>query len=161
MLTEDKGVEPIIPMGLLATKLNCKMHWEEGELKIQHPQKGDIKVVMAEGCLHVQRHVALNLISELEDVKKGVPVSGDFKDEEEWMKQLVDQHPVLRSLPEHLRQRLAVQVGSWSDLPSNRRKSNGMVSRCTCLQVHQRGLLSRRRCRSMGEEKVGCWKLMF
>ena len=161
MLTEDKGVEPIVPMGLLATKLNCKMRWEEGELKIQHPQQGDIKVVMAEGCPHVQRHVALQLISELEDVKKGVPVSGDFKDEEEWMKQLVDQHPVLRSLPEHLRQRLAVQVGSWSDLPSNRRQSNGMVSRCTCLQVHQRGLLSRRRCRSMGEEKVGCWKLMF
>ena len=110
MLTEDKGVEPIIPMGLLATKLNYKMHWEEGELKIQHPQKGDIKVVMAEGCLHVQRHVALNLISELEDVKKGVSASGKFKEEEEWMSQLVDQHPVLQSLPDHLRQQLAVEV---------------------------------------------------
>ena len=110
MLTEDKGVEPIIPMGLLATKLNCKMHWEEGELKIQHPQKGDIKVVMAEGCLHVQRHVALNLISELEDVKKGVSASGKFKEEEGGMSQLVDQHPVLQSLPDHLRQRLAVEV---------------------------------------------------
>ena len=38
------------------------------------------------------------------------------------MKQLVDQHPALCSLPDHLRQRLAVEIGSWNDLPSNRRQ---------------------------------------
>ena len=105
MLTEDKGVELSVQMGLLATKLKCKMHGEEGGLKIQHPQKGGvIKVVMTEGCPHVQ---------------KGVSASGEFKEEEEWMSQPVDQHPVLRSLPDHIRQRLAVEVGGWDDLPSN------------------------------------------
>ena len=37
------------------------------------------------------------------------------------MRKLVEVHPVLRKLPEHIKAKLAVQPGSWSELPANRR----------------------------------------
>ena len=146
MLTEDQEVEPIVPMGQLVTKLKCKMHWEEGELSIQHPQQGDIKVVMTGGCPHVPRQVALQLINELEDVNKGISVSGGFAEEEDWMRKLIDHHPVLRSLPDNIRQRLVVNVGSWNDLPSNRRQRrrwqrDGLMVHMLCDQGVYGGLL--------------------
>ena len=39
MLTEDKGVELSVQMGLLATKLKCKMHGEEGGAEDPTPSK--------------------------------------------------------------------------------------------------------------------------
>ena len=42
------------------------------------------------------------------------------------MQKLVEVHPVLRQLPQHIKTKLAVQPGSWSDLPANRRTRKRM-----------------------------------
>lgn len=44
-----------------------------------------------------------------------------FKEEVEWMEKLVEVHPILRKLPQRIKSKLAVQPGSWSELPANRR----------------------------------------
>ena len=44
-----------------------------------------------------------------------------FEEEKKWMSALVESHPVLRRLPEQVKQSLVVDVGDWKDLPVNRR----------------------------------------
>lgn len=38
------------------------------------------------------------------------------------MKDLVDHHPVLKALPDHVKKSLPVEPGEWSDLPGNKRQ---------------------------------------
>ena len=42
------------------------------------------------------------------------------------MEKLVETHPVLRRLPQHIRSKLAVEPTSWSSLPANRRTRKRM-----------------------------------
>ena len=121
MISPSAVIEPIIPMGMLSQKLNCRISWDRGNMVVNHPQRGNLKVMMKGGCPHVTRDEALALISELEDVKLGIPGSAvEFNAEVAWMEKLVQQHPVLSSLPNHIKERLVVNPGEWSALPGNR-----------------------------------------
>ena len=79
------------------------------------------------------RDEAFALLSELEDVKLGNPGNAvEFNAEVAWMEKLVQQHPVLSSLPNHIKDRLVVNPGDWSALPGNRHarkrwKSGGIM----------------------------------
>lgn len=42
-------------------------------------------------------------------------------EEEKWLRDLVEGHPVLRKLPNHLKSRLEVEPGTWGDFPANKR----------------------------------------
>ena len=46
---------------------------------------------------------------------------GSFKEEVEWMEKLIEVHAVLRKLPQHIKSKLVVSSGQWSDLPANRK----------------------------------------
>ena len=121
MISPSPAIEPIIPMGLLSQELNCDISWKQGSMEIRHPLRGEIKVMMKGSCPHVSRSEALTLIAELEDTKMGIPNGvGSFDAEVAWLRKLVSQHPVLSSLPEHIKERLVVEPGIWNDLPGNR-----------------------------------------
>ena len=82
MMSPDRKVEPIVPMGPLAESLGCKITWQGDQLSIVHPLPGDLKVTQKDGCPQISRQLALDLIAELEDanqgVKKGLEMSDEF-----------------------------------------------------------------------------------
>ena len=123
MVSLDYNIQPIVPMGQLTEKLGCEVHWSGGEVKIRHPEKGQLKVEMQEGCPYIKKKVALDLIRELEDFKIGInKAEVGLQEEEEWMRRLVSAHPVLRTLPDHIKDKLVVPIGDWNQVPGNRRR---------------------------------------
>ena len=121
MIAPSTSTEPILPMGLLAQVLQCRIAWINGTMEIEHPQRGNIPVTMRDGCPHLAKNMALELISEIEDRRLGVPKEvKDFSDEVEWMHKLVQQHPVLSKLPDRIKSRMVISPGDWSALPGNR-----------------------------------------
>ena len=134
MVIERPDVEPIVPMGALIKDLGCRVLWEGDQMKVDHPKRGDIPVSCEEGCPLISRTLALDLIQELEDLKRGVELRRmDFEGEIKWMNGLVESHPVLRGLPEAVKRKLVVKPGEWRILPGNRRlkkkwKREGMVA---------------------------------
>ena len=67
LLSRDVNVQPILPMGLLADELSCKIAWEGKECSVWHPTLGNLDVVMDRGCPEVASEVCLTLIHELEE----------------------------------------------------------------------------------------------
>ena len=126
MISPDPMVEPIVPMGPLAEVLGCEIAWKDGKLSIRHPLRGDLKVSQHNGCPQVSRQLALDLISELEDANQGLKRGLEMSDEFEWLQAMVKAHPVLSQLPDHIKERLAVQPGDWNGLPCNRRWRRAM-----------------------------------
>ena len=126
MISPDPMVEPIVPMGPLAEVLGCEIAWKDGKLSIRHPLRGDLKVSQHNGCPQVSRQLALDLISELEDANQGLKRGLEMSDEFEWLQAMVKAHPVLSQLPDHIKERLAVQPGDWHGLPCNRRWRRAM-----------------------------------
>eukprot|EP00435_Cladocopium_sp_Y103_P026109 s3339_g6.t1 len=123
MVMDEEAVEPIVPMNHLAGHLGYTIHWSQGRMKLSHPHKGDIKVTMCNGCPQVPRKVALKIIQEIEDggwLKKA-EVS---QEEEKWLKELIQRHPVLKTLPEQVKEKLVVKPSdSLKGLPGcNRRR---------------------------------------
>ena len=71
--------------------------------------------------------LTLELIEELENTAVlGKIEERKFREEFEWMKNLVQTRSVLRRLPQHIRSKLAVEATSWSSLPANRRTRKRM-----------------------------------
>lgn len=128
MISEDKDIEPIIVMGQLAETLGCTISWSRGHIQVEHPELGLLPVEDKEGCPQVPLRLALQLIEELELVKKGMKFheTDEFEAEVQWMHQLVNTHPVLSQLPLHVKEKLVVTPSSWSTLPANRRKRRSM-----------------------------------
>eukprot|EP00435_Cladocopium_sp_Y103_P018001 s1166_g4.t1 len=127
MVMDEEAVEPIVPMSPLAGHLGYTIHWSQGRMKLSHPHKGDIKVTMCNGCPQVPRKVALKIIQEIEDggrLKKA-EVS---QEEEKWLKELIQCHPVLKTLPAQVSEKLAVKPSdSLKGLPGcNRRRRKVM-----------------------------------
>ena len=122
MVSEQKDVEPIIPMGHMTGQLGCTMMWKEDGMKITHPLRGDLPVTVVNGCPQLPRSVTLDLIEELEQLGIQSPSKQrKFQEEVQWMHQLVESHPVLRDLPDRIRSKLVIQPGDWSALPANKR----------------------------------------
>ena len=136
MVSKRPDIEPIIPMGLLIQRLGCKIDWGEGGVFLHHPKRGTLPIQLNGGCPQLSRPLTLDLIEELEKtVVLGKIEERSFKEEVEWMRKLVEVHPVLRKLPEHIKTKLAVQPGSWSELPANRRtrkrlQRDGFIAIC-------------------------------
>lgn len=122
MLVDRQDVEPIVPIGCLASELGCKLVWEAEKVTVHHPSRGLLPIQCKEGCPLIPRRLALELIQELEESKKGVALrSLDMSKETQWLKDLVSSHPVLRKLPQHIKSCLAVCPGDWNQLPGNKR----------------------------------------
>ena len=127
MLSPSCEIEPIIPMGLLQSALDCKMIWTESELQVLHPTKGKLPVSTEAGCPMLPRALALDLIDEIEQSKVNVQLKGLTADEEmRWLRQLVDDYPALRDLPGDIKANLIATPGQWSDLPYNKRMRKRM-----------------------------------
>ena len=133
MLTDSPDVEPIVPMGHLVKTLQCTVEWKEGGVRVLHPVRGEIQVKCAEGCPQISRSLALELIQEIVDAKQGIKEKGmTFQGEVSWMKELVETHPILKSLLKAIKDGLIVEPGDWRNLPGNRRlkkklKRDGVV----------------------------------
>lgn len=100
MVSPDKQVEPIVPMGMMMEKIGCSIEWNEGKLIVHRPRRGRLPVSQRDGCPQVPRRVALSLIEELEGggVDEGLREVNREK-ETKWMKDLVEVPPVLSKLP--------------------------------------------------------------
>ena len=112
MVAMSHQTEPIVPLGKMVKELSCKVGWDDGGLLVTHPTKGKIEVYEKEGCPHVPKEVALELIQELEErEKKKVRTMKKTPEEkeEDWIKELIQAHPVLRKLPEEIQERLSVR----------------------------------------------------
>ena len=122
MVTEMEDVEPIVPMGLLTTVLGCSIKWKGENIYVDHPRRGRLDVTYKDGCPMVTKEIAMELIKEIEENKLGASLKGlSFEGEDHWIGSLVQSHPVLRGLPVHIKEALTVKVGSWRDLPLNKR----------------------------------------
>ena len=122
MVTSSPNVEPIVPMGVLTSKLGCEVLWCGDRVMIRHPTRGELDVDCVDGCPMIKRSLALELIEEAENLNRGPGMSRMTSDQELcWINQLVDSHPVLRQLPAHIRSSLTSGIGSWKDIPVNKR----------------------------------------
>ena len=74
------------------------------------------------------RSLALQLIDKIEAVKKGMKFQEkeSFAQEVQWVRDLVEAHPVLSGPPTEVTDCLAVSPGPWSSLPANRRRRKAM-----------------------------------
>ena len=122
-------VEPIVPLGRLVRRLGCKMGWdEEGMVLLHHPNRGRLRVYEKEGCPHVESAIALELIEELDQQEvskmRKMKVPEALRMEADWLEDLVEVHPVLRTLPREVKQALKVSPAvNLRGLPkTNRRK---------------------------------------
>ena len=147
MVSQDEDIEPIIPMGLLTERLGCTVQWAKGQLSVCHPSRGQLPVCDRDGCPQLPRKLALQLIEELENVKKGINFEEKemFEEEMKWMKGLVNAHPVLSRLPKEVKDSLVVRPGSWSSFPAvsgeSPKAKSDMVLYATCTQDLMKGSL--------------------
>ena len=90
-----------------------------------------------DGCPVLPRELTLQLIEEIEKQQGGGSVKKfRFEEREEWLKALVRSHPVLRGLPDHIKESLVEEVGDWSDIPANRRTRKRMQQRGMVLHLY-------------------------
>jgi len=117
MVSRDMDIEPIVPLGLLIDLLGCEATWKDKEMMVWHPSRGRLRVEIRGGCPEVEKEEALRLIQEIEEKKRmcikrveEVEVSDDEKrtleKEKEWLKKLIEVHPVFREVPQWLKDQL-------------------------------------------------------
>ena len=116
MVSTNLQVEPIVPLGMLAGG-GCKISWKKHGMKVSHPTKGSLPISIQAGCPQIPKQLALELIQEYEDraqeVKQARLVGETHPEREvEWMKSLVEGHPALAELPDHVKKALVQQPGS-------------------------------------------------
>ena len=77
------------------------------------PTPRHFPIQVSGGCPHMLRSTTLELIEESEQTAiLGKFEERTFKEEVEWMKKLVETHPGLTRLPQHIKSRLAVEPTS-------------------------------------------------
>ena len=64
LLSSDPSIQPILPMSLLASELKCDFHWVGSTCSIQHPEHGQLQVIVNRNCSEIQASMCLELISE-------------------------------------------------------------------------------------------------
>ena len=69
LLSRDMKIQPIIPMGLCADELGCKIVWQAKSCKVLHPILGKLDIEMNRGCPEIDRETCLGLIAELENAR--------------------------------------------------------------------------------------------
>ena len=66
LISPNPGIQPIMPMGLLATELKCDIRWDESACEVRHPSHGRLNVTMVKNCPEVEASLCLDLIQEVE-----------------------------------------------------------------------------------------------
>lgn len=128
MIAPSSTTEPIVPLGKLVRRLGCHVGWGKGGLTVTHPRRGKLRVFEKEGCPHVEHSVALELIEELEKIEaekcKGVRIAKAEVMEAKWIEDLVEAHPVLRTLTSEVKEALKMKpAADLRGLPQiNRRR---------------------------------------
>ena len=117
------GTEPVVPMGLLTSTLGCDVSWNQFGLKVHHPEMGELKISIEDGCPMVSKAVALKLIQQIErkaEVKiRSLKLEEDH--EVQWLKKLVNEHPAFQGIPGRIKEKL-VEIPAHSLVPmANRR----------------------------------------
>ena len=142
-LLSAEPVAPIVPMGVLAAELSCKVHWEGETCEVVHPTRGRLPIVMVNRCPELCAKLTEDLIFEIEDKRakvlqralklKELALSGNNAPQEESIGDQRDAWVVpmlewLRKLSPDCPEGLLARVPpSWSeapkgeDLPLNRR----------------------------------------
>ena len=123
VIVGSEEVEPIVPLGLMISRLSCSLQWTEDHLVISHPTYGQIPTVIKDGCPMVTRTTALKLIEELEREEVGglYAMKPEPHPLEPWLKRLVDEHPAFEGLPEAVRSKLQ-EKPKEGHLAGNRRR---------------------------------------
>ncbi len=107
----SEGVEPIVPLGHLVSKLGCSLQWTQDELVVVHPVRGQIHTILKDGCPMISKKLAMKLIQEMEEREEGSIRS--LREEEDpmmrWMQRLVEEHPAFQSLPTEVKSMLVVK----------------------------------------------------
>ena len=70
LLTDDPAVQPLMPMGIAAKELKCKVGWDELGCSVVHPEIGSLPITMEQECPMIPFSLCMDLISELE-VRRG------------------------------------------------------------------------------------------
>lgn len=133
MVSKDMDIEPIVPLGLLVGLLGCEATWKDEEMVVWHPVRGRLRVEVRGGCPEVEKEEALKLIQEIEEKKKmkmkkieeaeasGAEDRGTER-EKEWLKRLIDVHPVFRNVPDYLKDQLYEDPAEMIHECGNRRR---------------------------------------
>ena len=97
MLSHHQEVEPLVPMGLLTTVLDCNVTCGKDKTC-----KWSIRWGGGWKYPTVSRKLALELIEEIEKKRGGWLKEINFNGEETWLRFPARSHPVLYRLPEHI-----------------------------------------------------------
>ena len=71
-LLSASPVAPVVPMGVLAAELQCRVSWEGETCTVVHPTRGKLPVVMANRCPELCADLTEALIREIEDKRAQV-----------------------------------------------------------------------------------------
>ncbi|CAE6952681.1 RE1 [Symbiodinium sp. CCMP2592] len=66
-LVSSEPVAPIVPMGVLAAELGCKISWEGELCQVIHPKRGKLPIVMVNRCPELCAKFTEELIAEIEN----------------------------------------------------------------------------------------------
>ena len=104
----EQNSEPIVPMGILATALKCRINWHGEDLEIVHPTLGPLEVRVQDGCPMVSYDLAMKLIEEIENLANVALRSFDvtISTERQWIQRIVHEHPVFAGLPNNIQEAL-------------------------------------------------------
>ena len=128
MISMDKDVEPIVPLGFLGGVLGYSIEWSGGVMTLLHPEKGRVAVKIINGCPQVRKNVALRMIEEMEEGRTRKIKMMSYQKERDWLQDLVEAHPILKGLPGWLKSRLPeLPADNLRRIPGcNRRKRKKM-----------------------------------
>ena len=144
-------VAPIVPMGVQAAELDCRVSWEGETCTVTHPKKGRLPVIMVNRCPELDAKLTEELITEIEDRRAritqralrikalgmpGCPVESEGLNQVEgmldWLRKLSPDCPegLLARVPPLWRESL-----SGEDVPFNRRVRRA-VQRADKVVIH-------------------------
>ena len=127
LIVEEDGVQPIIPVNKL-TALGYEINWTKSGCLVSHAVKGDLKIVMEQGCPTVQRSTGEELMKEIEILEeeraalRAVFLGGRVAESDE-EKAIVKLKEMFPEVPLELLEKVPGKR-NWSghDLPFNRRR---------------------------------------
>ena len=69
LLSQDRDVQPIVPLGSVVKQLGYTFEWNARGCRLHHPEKESVQVFTRSSCPEVRECDALRLIAEIEGMK--------------------------------------------------------------------------------------------
>ena len=148
MVTQDEKAEPIVPLGRMVKVLRCKVEWDEEDgMVVCHPTRGRIYTKDRGGCPYVPKELALQLIEELEKASQAaaeeeggarrLEEEEEEDGEERWIRDFVDCHPVLSTLPQKIKESLVRKPSQNPKFPNaNKRRRKRWYKRGLTIHLY-------------------------